>query len=48
MTGKKYPVYSMKVRQTMDQANIEKLQSILEQFRVVYFDKTAPREQAPG
>jgi len=32
----------------MDLTNVEKLHSLLEQFRVVYFDKTAPREHAPG
>jgi len=38
----------MKAKQRMDTANVKKLMSLLEQFRVVYFDKTAPKEQAPG
>lgn len=41
-------IYSMKAKQTTDLENIKKLRSLLEQFRAVYFGKTASKEQAPG
>lgn len=41
-------VYSMKAKQTMDLSNVEKLRSLLEQFRVVYSEKTVAKEHEHG
>ncbi len=41
-------VYSMKAKQTTDLANVEKLRSLLEEFRTVYSGKTTTKEHEPG